>query len=257
MSGPLDGRSILLPRAPARAAGLAALLRDAGGDVSVAPVIERAPAHDTATLTAAVRDVVAGRYAWTVITSVNAVDALSAARPDDLPIAVLGAAPTRWAAVGPATVRALATIDVTADLVPDDASAAGLVATFPAPTTAGGTGSGTTDVLLPLGDLATDTLRDGLAAAGWTPHVVTAYRTVTSALPPDVVARHHDLVVVTSGSVAREIAAQLGTDAPVVAIGAPSAAVARQVGLTVAAVAATPTDTALAAAVITALKEPS
>jgi uroporphyrinogen-III synthase len=289
----LTSRSILLPRSPERGAGLAALLRDAGADVTVAPVIERAPALDPGALADAIRDVVAGRFAWTVITSVNAVDALAAALPDDAASSPLADAPTRWAAVGPATVRALGSLGITPHLVPAEASAAGLVAAFPPPVpdapqvedraqggfevsrasssnpkwrsrsdrerddardTSNPTGP-KTEILLPLGDLARPTLADGLTAQGWTPRTVTAYRTVRSDLPPDVVARHFDLVVVTSGSVAREIAAQLGTGAPVVAIGAPSAEVAREVGLTVAAVATTPTDAALAAAVRTVLEE--
>jgi uroporphyrinogen-III synthase len=259
VTGPLTGRTVLLPRSPRRGAALAALLRDAGADVTVAPVIERAPALDGDALADAVRDVVGGRYAWTVITSINAVDALATSAAD-LGVA-LADAPTRWAAVGPATLRALRAIDVEPALVPDDASAAGLVAVFPQPRSAANRDvardtppSTTTSVLLPLGDLATPTLRDGLTGLGWTPHVVTAYRTVRSDLPADVVARRFDLAVVTSGSVAREIAAQLGTHVPVVAIGRPSAEVAHDVGLTVTVVADRPTDAALAAAVRTALE---
>jgi len=117
-------RSVLLARAPERAAGLAARLRDDGHDVVVAPVIERAPADDVAPLDDAVRALARGAYAWTVVTSVNAVAALvaAAARTGD----DLAAAPCRWAAVGPATSRALGDAGLTTDLVPpDDASAAG------------------------------------------------------------------------------------------------------------------------------------
>jgi len=249
-----DPRSVLLARAPERAAGLAARLRAAGHEVVVAPVIERAPADDVP-LDDAVRTLARGAYAWTVVTSVNAVDALVAAAARTG--ADLAAAPTRWAAVGPATSRALGDAGVTTDLVPPaDASAAGLVATFPDPD-GGDATAPAPRVLLPLGDLARPTLEHGLAARGWAPHVVTAYRTVRHDLPADVADRARtggfDLVVVSSGSVAREIAAQAGTATPVVAIGAPSADAARDAGLRVAAVAAHPSDEALAAAVGTAL----
>jgi len=246
-------RAVLVARAPARAAGLAARLRDAGLEVVVAPVIERAPADDLAALDAAVRGLARGAYVWAVVTSVNAVDALvdAAARTGTS----LAEARARWAAVGPATTRALAAAGVTTDLVPEaDATAAGLVAAFPDPPV---TDPETPAVLLPLGDLAGPTLDDGLADRGWAPHVVTAYRTVRHALPAEVAERARaggfDVVVVSSGSVAREIAAQVGTGTPVVAIGTPSAAAAREAGLRVAAVAAHPTDDALAAAVTTAL----
>jgi uroporphyrinogen-III synthase len=124
-------------------------------------------------------------------------------------------------------------------------------------------------VLLPQGDLARATLRDGLAARGWEPDVVVAYRTVPVALPADVVRRAAgagastgsgagvDAVVLTSGSVARQVAAQLGTALPAVCIGRPSAEVAAEVGLEVAAVATAPTDEALADAVVRALAAPA
>ncbi|MFC7878140.1 uroporphyrinogen-III synthase [Isoptericola sp. NPDC057391] len=246
-------RSVLVARAPERGAGLASLLRDRGLEVVVAPVIERAPADDLAPLDDAVRGLARGAFVWAVVTSVNAVDALAdaAARTGTS----LAGAPVRWAAVGPATTRALAAAAVTTDLVPDkDATAAGLVAAFPDPAV---TDPETPAVLLPLGDLARPTLDEGLADRGWVPHVVTAYRTVRHELPADVAARARaggfDVVVVSSGSVARELAAQAGTGTPVVAIGGPSADAAREAGLRVAAVADHPTDDALAAAVATAL----
>ncbi|GAA1725885.1 hypothetical protein GCM10009809_22170 [Isoptericola hypogeus] len=252
--------AVLVARAPERAAGLAARLRAAGVDAVVAPVIERSPATDLAALDDAARALAAGRYAWTVVTSVNAVDALTdaAARSG----ADLVAAATRWAAVGPATRRALGAAGLAVDLLPadGDATAAGLVAAFPQAAPGDARRAGDGRVLLPLGDLASPTLSEGLTDRGWTPDVVTAYRTVRHDLPADVAARARsggfDLVVVSSGSVAREIARQTGTGTPAVAIGRPSADAARAAGLTVAAVAAAPTDDGLAAAVVHALSDP-
>jgi uroporphyrinogen-III synthase len=194
-----------------------------------------------------VRALGAGEFAWTVVTSVNAIEALrdAAGRAG----VDLAGCPARWAAVGPATRHAVEATGARVDLLPADGdpTAAGLVAAFE-----DGDGG---RVLLPLGDLASATLPDGLAVKGWRPDVVTAYRTVRRDLPPDVVARAaaFDLVVVTSGSVAREVARQLGTDTAVVAIGRPSADAAREAGLTVTAVADRPTDDGLAAAVGAAL----
>ncbi|MBE1877994.1 uroporphyrinogen-III synthase [Myceligenerans pegani] len=114
-------------------------------------------------------------------------------------------------------------------------------------------------VLVPLGDLAAPTLAEGLRAKGWDPHVVTAYRTVARDLPRDVVGHArtagYDAVVVASGSAARQLAAQLGPQR-VVAIGEPSARAAREAGHDVVAVAAAPTDDALATAVVHALDLP-
>ncbi|MFD6139987.1 uroporphyrinogen-III synthase [Promicromonospora sp. NPDC060271] len=292
--------TVLVARAPGRAAGLLALLRERGLDATAAPVIERAPVEDLAELAAARERLARGTYDWVAVTSVNAVDALlgpatgdaegaggdtmsagsvaesrqrllratdsaaTSSSPGDTPSAGFPAdtrseagralaGPVRWAAVGPATRQALAAHGLAVDLVPDVATGAGLAAVFPA-ATAGGTprtGDRTPRVLLPLGDLASDTLRTGLVAKGWAVDVVTAYRTVTRELPPDL-RRPYDVVVVASGSAARQVAAQLGPQR-VVAIGEPSARAAGAVGHTVLATAAEPTDEALADAVAEAL----
>ncbi|MGB2556708.1 uroporphyrinogen-III synthase [Cellulosimicrobium cellulans] len=278
----LAGRTVLVPRAPERAAGLAATLRDAGAHVLVSPAIERAPVEDTAPVDGALARLAHGDFAWVVVTSVNAIDELlaSAARQGvDLGDAARRA---RWAAVGPATRRALEAVGVTVELEPDENSARGLVAAFAAlppsdqtstsadqASTSGDHGStsgnqGSTSrgrgvVLLPQGDLAAPTMHDGLHDLGYVPHVVTVYRTVTHTLAPDVVAAWRagavDAVVLTSGSVAREVARQLGPrdDVVGVAIGDPTARAARDVGLRLDAVAERPTDAALAAALVGAL----
>lgn len=245
--------AVLVARSPERASGLLTLLRGRGLDPVAAPVIERAAVEDPAELDAARERFAAGAYEWVAITSVNAVDALL--EPDTpVPTSTPGAAGTvRWAAVGPATEQALAEHGVTADLVPRTATGAGLADAFPHASSGrdSRTGAEAPRVLLPLGDLASDTLRAGLVAKGWAADVVTAYRTVTRDLPAEL-RRPYDLVVVTSGSVARQVAVQLGPQR-VVAIGEPSARVADDVGHTVLTVAAEPTDEALADAVTEAL----
>lgn len=295
-STPLAGRTVLVPRAPERAAGLAATLRDAGARVLVSPAIERARVDDTAPVDGAVARLAHGDFAWVVVTSVNAIDELvaSAARQG----VELGdvARRARWAAVGPATRRALEAVGIQVDLEPTENSARGLIAAFatrastdhastPAnhastsadqsstsrdqgsvsadlPSTLRGRGEvarGRGVVLLPQGDLAAPTMHDGLHDLGYVPHVVTVYRTVTHALAPEVVAAWRagavDAVVLTSGSVAREVARQLGPrdDVVGVAIGDPTARAARDVGLRLDVVAERPTDAALAAALRDAL----
>ncbi|MEP7762806.1 uroporphyrinogen-III synthase [Sanguibacter sp. 25GB23B1] len=177
--------------------------------------------------------------------------------------------PVRWAAVGPATARALRRAGVEPELVAAENSAVGMlaewpVAQVPTPSTRTSSGSGphastsTSRVLLPLGDLAEPTLEHGLAERGYTPVRITAYRTVSHPAPPGVVAdwtagRIH-LVVLTSGSVAREVARQLGPrpDVLAVAIGQPTRRAAEGTGQRVAAVASGATDDALFSAIIDA-----
>ena len=271
---PLDGRTVLVPRSLDRAVGLAARLHELGARVIVSPVIERAPADDLDALDDAARDLAAGAYAWVLVTSVNAVDELAAAWARAAS-GSLGDAPARWAAVGPSTARALRDVGVEPALVPEDHSALGLLAALrslasPAPGSSGGgeapapRGSGTPDdggprVLLPLGDLARPTLERGLAAMGAHPQVVVAYRTVTHLVDAEAreawAAGTVDAVVLTSGSVTREVATQLGPrdDVVGVAIGTPTARAAEEVGLRVAAVAATADDAGLADATVRAL----
>lgn len=248
---------VLVARTPGRAAGLLALLRERGLDAVAAPVIERAPVEDHAELDAARERLARGAYDWVAVTSVNAVDALLGPASGEVPALAgrIADEPVRWAAVGPATRQALAGHGLAVDLVPDVATGAGLADAFPAATAKDATTAGDPAhqprVLLPLGNLASDTMRAGLEAKSWTVDVVTVYRTVTRELPPEL-RRPYDVVVVASGSAARQIAAQLGPQR-VVAIGEPSARAAGAVGHTVLATAAEPTDEALAAAVAEAL----
>ncbi|TGJ95669.1 uroporphyrinogen-III synthase, partial [Actinotalea fermentans ATCC 43279 = JCM 9966 = DSM 3133] len=255
-AGRLAGTTVLLPRSPERAAALAARLRTHGATVLVSPAIERAPIEDTSAMDAAVADLAA--FAWVVVTSVNAIDELtaSAARrgvsladlSERARAGVRAGSDTKWAAVGPATRRALESAGVRVDLEAAVNSAVGLLAAFdafpaPDPSRRG--------VLVPQGDLAKPTMADGLRARGWDPHVVTAYRTVSHTLSPEVVDAWRtgevDVVVLTSGSVAREVATQLGADPRVagVAIGEPTAEAAHAVGLRIDEVATQATDDSL------------
>lgn len=261
---PLDGWRVLIPRTPGRGAGLARLVEQAGGSAVVAPLVSRADIgdDDRAVLDRAVASLRDGDVAWVAVTSVNAVDELvaSAARvdaeagPEPLARIARGA---RWAAVGPATARALAAVGITVDLVATENSAVGLLAEWPEVERVTDTAPAPR-VLLPLGDLARPTLETGLRERGFEPVRVTTYKTVSHPAPPEVVSSwkggRFDAVVLTSGSVAREVAGQLGPreDVSVVAIGEPTRRAASETGQEVAAVARTADDDGLLAALVEA-----
>ena len=278
----LAGLHVLIPRAPGRGGGLARLVEAAGGVPVVAPLISRQAIDEAerAVLDDAVAQLRDGAFAWVAVTSVNAVDELAAsaqritatqpdaepAGPDTSPLGRFAAA-ARWAVVGPATARALAAHGITADLVAPQNSATGMLAVWPDALAEPGPAAGDLPdaatppaprVLLPLGDLARPTLERGLTALGHSPVRVTAYRTVSHPAPAEVVARWRaggfDAVVLTSGSVAREVAAQLGArpDVLAVAIGEPTREAALAVGQPIAAVADAATDDALFAALLAA-----
>jgi uroporphyrinogen-III synthase len=205
----------------------------------VVPLITDAEPSDPSALEAAVRRLVAqdragrpsappdagdgthvARYRWLVVTSATAVRVI-AERVPRLP------SDLRVAAVGEPTARAARAAGWAVDLIPSDASAAALAAALP--TTAG-------PVLFPRSDLAAPTLVDGLRARGIDVDDVVAYRTVGTGDEPITLDPPPDAVLVTSGSVARQVARRMTPLRPrtvVACIGPGTAADARAAGLPV------------------------
>jgi len=234
--GPLAGRRVLVPVAAGRERALVSHLDALGATVTTAVLAQIAPAADPQAVTAALDPLAAGGFAWLAVTSSHAVDALEAAAaawtraiaspgataPAGLAAVIhagQAAVPgsTRVAAVGPATARALAAVGIEADLLPTgERSARGLLDAWPTPpaqvrSEASGSGS---DVLLAQGDLAEPVLAEGLVARGWHPSAVVVYRNLPA--PPldatllaDLAAGSFDAVLLTSGSVADRLFAQL------------------------------------------------
>ncbi|MGN6672515.1 MAG: uroporphyrinogen-III synthase [Thermomicrobiales bacterium] len=252
---PLAGRRIVVTRASEGAGELAGRLARLGAEPVLCPAIAVVPPETYAPLDAALRR--AGEFAWIVVTSANGVAALLAR------LAALGCdgatlAGVRLAAVGPATAAAL--------------GEAGLAAFVPATHTAAAIAAGLGDlagqqVLLPLADIAPDTLADELRARGAIVERVTAYRTIPDTGPMgEAVARllranAIDALTFTSGSTVRALLDRLawaeldvadliaqGQWPATVCIGPTTAQVARECGLPVAAVAAEHTLDGLIAA---------
>ena len=177
---------------------------------------------------------------WLVVTSATAVRVV-AGRAPRLPSGV------RVACVGEATARAARQAGWPVDLVPDEESAAGLAAVLPAD--AG-------PVLFPRSEIAATTLVDGLRARGIPVSEVVAYRTVGTGDDPIVLDPPPDAVLVTSGSVARQVAARMTPLDPrthVACIGPSTADAARAEGLPVHVVAAGRSAEALLDAVVETL----
>ena len=119
-------------------------------------------------------------------------------------------------------------------------------------------------VLLPASALADPALADGLRRAGWEVEQVAAYTTVTADacdLPPHLehawAAGGVDAVVLTAPSTTRAVLKLLGPPPQgigLVAIGATTAAATRELGLTVAAIAPSPTPEGVLQATIDATR---
>lgn len=227
---PLAGKTILVTRPAERSVRLVKLLDQRGARAIVAPAIAVRPVRSAA-LSAALRDLAAGRYDWLVLTSPATIAMLAdrLAGPRDVRAAV--------AAVGDGTAEAFrrwARRD--ADLRPRTFTVAALARAFP---------RGDGRVLCPRADIAPDGLEEALQAKGWSAERVDAYRTVFARrLPRDATdalgAGAVDAVTFTSASTVRGFvgAVEAVRGLPkVVCIGPVTAAEARAHGLTVHAVA--------------------
>ena len=168
------------------------------------------------------------RFDWLVVTSANGARRVGEAAGVHRRV--------RLAAVGPATAEALAAAaGRPVDLVATVPRAEGLLAEFPA---------GRAHILLAQADRARRQLADGLAAAGHDVESVIAYRTVVRRPTVAEVAQLAtvEAVVLASGTAAQGYADALGvaTGAVVVAVGPTTAEAARDYGLSVNHVAASP-----------------
>ena len=239
----LTGRVVLLPRVkePDR---IASALEWAGAKVLRAAVTRTVPG-DAAALEETARRITAGEAAWLVLTSARTVKALApylhVPVPSTLQVAV----------VGPATARAWTELTGAS---PDLVARGSASALLEEPALAGGPQAGPSSaqrVLLPVSALADPALADGLRRAGWEVERVAAYTTVTADtcdLPPGMGSTWAtggvDAVVLTAPSTTRAILELLGpppSTTRLVAIGATTAAAARDLGLPVAATASSPT----------------
>lgn len=224
---PLAGWRVLVPRGGKWGDGVAANLRSFGAIPVIAPMINFASTENEAALTDAFARLERGSFNWIVITSATTVDVL-VSQQVSIP------ATTRVAAVGETTAAALLLANYHVDFVPElDNSARGLVKEWPE---AAGSGR----VLIPHSDIAEPTIVAGLATLGLDVEYVAAYRTVgvpvTTQVAEDVAKGRVRAILVTSGSVARQIAVQLAPlpeETIVACIGPRTAFDARGAGLAV------------------------
>lgn len=196
----LDGWRVLVPRGGGWGDQVAASLRAHGAVPVIAPLINFASTDDPSALSDALRDLEAGAFEWLVVTSATTVDVLSSHGTRVPPS-------TKVAAVGETTAAALALSGYRVDFIPDgDNSARGLVKEWPDAETRG-------RVLIPQSELAEPTLVAGLNQLGFDAHFVAAYRTigvpVAESIAADVACGRIGAILVTSGSIARQVAQQL------------------------------------------------
>lgn len=241
---PLAGRRVLVPRGGAWGDRVAARLRAFGAVPVIAPLLNFASAEDPAALGAALGELQDDRFDWIVITSATTVDVL-VSQATRIPEG------TRVAAVGETTAAALALAGFRVDFVPTaDNSARGLVREWPRSDIRG-------RVLVLQSEVSEPTLVAGLSRLGFTAEFVTAYRTVgvpvADHVAADVASGRIGAILITSGSVARQVAAQLAPlpeETVLVCIGPRTAFDARAAGLPVHAIAEERSEDGLIAALV-------
>jgi uroporphyrinogen-III synthase len=232
----LAGRVIMVTRPRSEAGELAGALRARGARPLLVPTIRIVPAP-AAPLERAVGGLARGDYAWVIFTSRAGVRAVARAMAAaDLTPRVLRA---RVAAIGEGTAAALRALGMEPALVPRTFTTEALAAAMP---------SGTGRVLLARADIAPVGLEPALAAKGWTPERVDAYRTQVATRLPAPAARALrdgplDAVTFTSASTVRGFVSAAGDlmgewrrGVRVVCIGPVTAAEVRASGLPVHAV---------------------
>jgi len=159
---PLAGKRILITRAPHQASDLADRLRALGATPILIPTIEIGPPSSFADLDAALVSIAS--FDLIAFTSGNAVEGFHQ-RAQFLGLAP---APLRIAVVGPATARAVESIGLRADVIPQRFTADGLAQTLLPE-------ARSRRILLVLAETAPMILRDVLDAAGATVTVAAAY----------------------------------------------------------------------------------
>lgn len=196
---PLTGWRVLVPRGGFWGDDVAFTLQSHGALPVIAPMIDFAAAPEPVALNAALERLGSGEYDWLVVTSATTAAVL-------VEFAAVVPASTRVAAVGEMTSGALTRAGYCIDFVPvGESSARALVDEWPA--------AGPLKVLIPHSNLAKPLLAEGLMGRGLEVDAVPAYRTIGVKLNAEIVAcaaaGHIRAILVTSGSVAREVQHQL------------------------------------------------
>lgn len=222
--------AVLLTRPGGSRDSLAAKLAGLGYRVHAVPTVATEPmAVDIAEI---------ATYDWIVLTSAQGVESLG--RWPHGP---------KWAAVGPATAKALADKGIEADLVPTESSGLAIAAAMP--------DLSGLRILLARADAAAADLPDRLREKGATVDEVATYRTVPGpegsrkALAEALADPELAAAVFASGSAIEGFVALGGSkEVPAITIGPRTSAAARQFGFQVAAEASAATVNALADAIL-------
>jgi uroporphyrinogen-III synthase len=255
MNTPLAQKAVVVTRALHQADELNQVLRERGAQVLAYPCIAIAPPADPAPLHQAASDVLDGAFDWVIFTSSNSVRAVADVLFDkrtrhasSLQTSV------KIAVVGHATAQAVKdALGMSTDLIPSENHATQIANELSTVLRRGAR------VLLPQSEIADPTLSERLLAMGVAVTTVNAYRTVLGRGGDDVPSLLRrgrvDAVTFTSPSTVENFLQRLQAEGGYItdldkvclaAIGQTTAQAIESCGLTVRAIASTPTVTSLA-----------
>ncbi|MDP4586472.1 MAG: uroporphyrinogen-III synthase [Microbacteriaceae bacterium] len=223
----LGDQTVLIPRGGRFSEDITNRLTVLGAQTVVAPVVNFAAADDNDGLQNQLNRLRDGSFDWVVLTSATTVDVLQHEKVE-IP------AHTRVAAIGETTAQALSFANIPVDFIPtNDNSPRGFLNALPE-------GFLDASVLVPHSETSEPILASGFDERGVKATFVSAYRTVGVPMPADVIERVRSgditAILVSSGSVARQLALQLSPIPPttaVICIGPRTAYDAREAGLSV------------------------
>jgi uroporphyrinogen-III synthase len=201
---PLGGQRILIPRGGPWGDQVASALRSQGASTVIAPMTNYVVTENADELQVALNSLAAGTFDVVTFSSATTVDVVAAYR------AIIPSS-TKVAAVGETTAAALAAAGYRADLVPvEENTVQAMLEQW----------AEATDGVIPLkvltirSEQSIPILTDGLRRIGHDVESVVAYRTVGIEVDPEIVEDvkdgEFDILLVTSGTVAEQIAFQFG-----------------------------------------------
>jgi len=212
MSKPLLNKVVLVACSPKKANSLVAGLKELGGEVLPAPVIEVKEIADKRSFDAALASL--REYSWIIFTSSYGA-AFFLRRLAQLNISRDLCNLPKICAIGPATAATLRESGLGVELIPDEFVSEGVLKSL-AQYYGGLQHLAGRRVLLPRAREARDVLPDALSAAGAQVDVVPCYQTVPAKLEENVERRVQthspDLLVFTSSSTVRNLMTALGCE---------------------------------------------
>lgn len=193
---PLSGRRIVITRARSQANGFVRALEDLGAEAIEFPTIEIVPPKNYDSLDRTLQKI--EEYDWIIFTSVNGVSYFSA-RLAHLKRDIGILSKIRVAAIGPETARAVESLGVAPQVVPEEYRAEAILEKLSPEEMRG------LKVLVPRAAQARDILAQTLRQWGAEVDVVEAYRTVAAGSDPKwmralLLRREADMVTFTSSS---------------------------------------------------------